>query len=250
MSMALITGASRGIGRAISVALATDGFDLALAYAGDTAAARATQQMCLEAARTAGHADARAELFQADIASAPACEELFEAARTSLGDPAILVNNAGITRDNLLMRMSPEDFDAVIAVNLRAAFLFTRLACRPMMKQRKGRIINITSIVGLGGNIGQANYAASKAGLIGLTKTAAKEVATRGITVNAIAPGFIATDMTGALDDKTRESFLATIPLGRPGTPEDVAALAAFLASDAAAYITGQVIPVDGGMTI
>ncbi|MDR2587397.1 MAG: 3-oxoacyl-[acyl-carrier-protein] reductase [Coriobacteriales bacterium] len=250
MSCALITGAGRGIGRAIAQQLAAQGHDVAINYAGNQQAAEQTVALCLEAAATAGHPAVRARAFRADVADAAACEQLYAEVSEAFGAPTILVNNAGITRDNLMLRMPVEDFDAVIATNLRSAFVLTKLASRAMVKARGGRIINISSVVGITGNAGQANYAASKAGVIGLTKSAARELAGRGVTVNAVAPGFISTDMTAVLDDKTRESLQTSIPLKRLGEPEDIARVVAFLASEAAAYVTGQVIAVDGGMTI
>jgi 3-oxoacyl-[acyl-carrier protein] reductase len=250
MSCALITGAGRGIGRAIARELAAQGHDIAINYAGNREAAEQTEALCLEAARAAGHPAVRVQGFPADVADEAACKQLYTQVCETLGAPGILVNNAGITRDNLMLRMSAADFDAVLATNLRSAFLLTRLAARTMIKARAGRIVNISSIVGLTGNAGQANYAASKAGLIGLTKSAAKELASRGVTVNAVAPGFIRTDMTDALDEGTRNSMLAAIPLKRLGEPRDVAQVVAFLTSDAASYLTGQVITVDGGMTL
>jgi 3-oxoacyl-[acyl-carrier protein] reductase len=250
MTCALITGASRGIGRGIAQELATQGHDIAINYAGNEQAAEQTVALCLEAARAAGHRTSRVQAFRADVADETACTKLYAAVCAQLESPGILVNNAGITRDNLMLRMSTADFDAVLATNLRGAFILTRLSARAMIKARTGRIINIASVVGLTGNAGQANYAASKAGLIGFTKSAARELAGRNVTVNAVAPGFIHTDMTDALDEKIRESLLTDIPLGRLGEPRDVARVVAFLASDAAAYLTGQVIAVDGGMTI
>jgi 3-oxoacyl-[acyl-carrier protein] reductase len=250
MSCALITGAGRGIGRAIAQQLAAQGHNVAINYAGNQQAAEQTVALCLEAAAAAGHHAVRAQAFCADVADAAACEQLYTEVSEAFGAPTVLVNNAGITRDNLMLRMPVEDFDAVIATNLRSAFVLTKLASRAMAKARGGRIINISSVVGITGNAGQTNYAASKAGVIGLTKSAARELAGRGVTVNAVAPGFISTDMTAVLDDSIREGLQASIPLKRLGEPEDIARVVAFLASDAAAYITGQVIAVDGGMTI
>jgi 3-oxoacyl-[acyl-carrier protein] reductase len=250
MSCALITGAGRGIGRAIAQELAAQGHNIAINYAGNQEAAEQTVTLCLKAAAAAGHPAVRAQAFRADVADAAACEQLYAEVSEVFGAPSILVNNAGITRDNLMLRMPVEDFDAVVATNLRSAFLLTKLASRAMAKMRSGRIINISSVVGITGNAGQANYAASKAGVIGLTKSAAREFASRGVTVNAVAPGFINTDMTAVLNDKTRESLQASIPLKRLGDPQDIARVVAFLASEAAAYVTGQVIAVDGGMTI
>lgn len=250
LQTALVTGGSRGIGRAICVALAQQGCSVAINFAGDAAAAEETMQLCQEAARDAGHTSSRFAAFQADIAIASECERLHTEVCETLGSPNILINNAGITRDNLIMRMTLEDFDAVLAVNLRAAFQLCKLASRFMLKQRQGRIINITSVVGLSGNAGQANYAASKAGIIGLTKSLAREFAGRNVTVNAVAPGFIDTAMTKALDEGNRAKLLESIPLQRLGTPQDVAATVAFLSGKEAGYITGQVIAVDGGMTM
>jgi 3-oxoacyl-[acyl-carrier protein] reductase len=247
--VALVTGGSRGIGRAICLALAQAGCDVAINYAGNSTAATEAAETCQAVARQQGHLANRFPTFQADVADPQECERLLAAVSDDLGAVDILVNNAGITRDNLIMRMSLEDFDAVLAVNLRAAFMLSKLASRSMLRRRGGRIINITSVVGLSGNIGQANYAASKAGLIGLSKSLAREFAGRGVTVNAVAPGFIDTAMTEALDQQTRDRLLTAIPLQRLGTPEDVAAVVAFLASDQSGYITGQVIAVDGGMS-
>ncbi len=240
---ALVTGASRGIGRAVALALAAAGADLVLNYASNTTAA---EQVAAEAERSGS----RVLLFRADISRPLEAAELIQAGLNGLGGLDILVNNAGITRDNLLLRMTDQDWEEVLNVNLKGAFNTTRAALRPMIKARRGRIINISSVIGLRGNAGQANYAAAKAGLIGFTKSVAREVGSRHITVNAVAPGFIQTDMTQGLSPAVRERLVSEIPLGRLGTPEDVAALVVFLAGDAAGYITGQVIAVDGGLAL
>jgi len=239
---ALITGASRGIGRAIAEAFARDGAALALVATSaervaDTAAA------CKELGATAVHA------YGLDVRNSADCDALVKQVAGDLDGIDIVVNNAGVTRDNLLMRLSDEDYDAVLDTNLRGAFNITRAAARPLMKSKHGRLINIASIVGIGGNAGQANYAASKGGLIAFTKSVAKELSGRGVTANVIAPGFIETDMTAQLDDKIKEEMQKAIRLGRFGKPDDIANAALFLASDAAAYITAQVLVVDGGLT-
>lgn len=244
---ALITGGSRGIGRAIAVSMASEGYDLVIGYAGNSAKADETRELCFNAASANGK-EIRVISVQADVATQEGAKALIEAAMNEFGRIDVLVNNAGITRDGLLMRMSTEDFDDVIATNLKGAFLMTREVARPMMKQRYGRIINLSSIVGLHGNAGQVNYSASKAGLIGLTKSTAKELASRNITCNAIAPGFINTDMTKEMTDAAKEVTLATIPMKKAGEPSDIANAALFLASEKSSYITGQVLGVDGGM--
>ena len=240
---ALVTGGSRGIGRAICLELAKAGCNVAVNYAGSAAAAEETAAQC----RALG---VRAEAFQADVSSAAACAALVEQVLAAFGRIDVLVNNAGVTRDNLLLRMSEEDYDRVLDTNLKGAVFCCKAVARPMMRQRYGRIVNLSSVVGLRGNAGQVNYSASKAGILGLTKAAAKELAARNITVNAVAPGFIETDMTAVLPEKAKTAMLATIPMAAPGQPEDVARAAAFFARPESAYITGQVLCVDGGMAV
>lgn len=240
---ALVTGASRGIGRAIALRLAAEGASVAINYAGNTAKAEETKA-AIEAA------GGKAALFQADVSDSAQVERMVAAVTEMFGTIDILVNNAGITRDGLLMRMKEEDFDAVLDTNLKGIFHVTKAVSKLMMKKRAGRIVNMASVVGIMGNAGQTNYAAAKAGVIGFTKSAAREFAARGITVNAVAPGFIATDMTAAMPKKAKEATLAAIPLRRMGEPEDVANAVAFLVSDQASYITGQVVKVDGGMVM
>ena len=240
---AIVTGGSRGIGRAVCLELGRRGCNIVLSFAGNTAAADQTVSDC----QALG---VQALAVQGNVADADAVKALFDAALEKFGAIDILVNNAGITRDNLLMLLKEEDFDAVVDTNLKGAFLCMKAAVRPMMKQRRGRIISLSSVVGLRGNAGQVNYAASKAGVIGMTKSLAKELAGRNITVNAVAPGFIDTDMTAVLPDKAKEAILSSIPMARLGAAEDVASAVAFLASDEAGYITGQVLAVDGGMSM
>lgn len=241
--VAIVTGASRGIGRAIALRLAAEGCYVVINYNGSEKKAEEVQQEILQAG-------GEAHIYQCNVADFDACREMFQNTVRKMGHIDILVNNAGITRDGLLMAMSEENFSQVVDTNLKGTFYCIRHAARTMIRQRKGRIINLSSVVGISGNVGQANYAASKAGVIGLTKSAAKELASRGITVNAIAPGFICTDMTQALPEQTREAIGKQIPMGGFGRPEDVAAAAAFFASDEARYITGQVLMVDGGMAM
>ena len=240
---AIVTGGSRGIGRAVCLELARRGCNIVLSFAGNTAAADQTVSDC----QALG---VQALAVQGSVADADAVKALFDAALEKFGAIDILVNNAGITRDNLLMLLKEEDFDAVVDTNLKGAFLCMKAAVRPMMKQRHGRIISLSSVVGLRGNAGQVNYAASKAGVIGMTKSLAKELASRGVTVNAIAPGFIETDMTAAMPEAAKTATLASIPMGRLGQAEDVARAIAFLAAEESGYITGQVLCVDGGMAM
>ena len=240
---ALVTGASRGIGRAIALCLAAEGARVAINYAGNVKAAEEVKAAIEAAGGTA-------ILCQADIADSAAVEAMVANVVKEFGTIDILVNNAGITRDTLLMRMKDEDFAKVLDTNLKGVFYCTKAISKLMMKKRSGRIVNMASVVGLVGNAGQTNYAAAKAGVIGFSKSAAKELASRGITVNIVAPGFIGTDMTAGLPESVKEKMLTDIPLGRMGEPEDVASAVLFLASDQASYITGQVVNVDGGMVM
>ncbi len=240
---ALLTGASRGIGRAIALRLAAEGARVAINYAGNVKAAEEVKAAIEAAGGTA-------ILCRADVADSAAVEAMVADVAKEFGAIDILVNNAGITRDTLLMRMKDEDFAKVLDTNLKGVFYCTKAVAKLMMKKRAGRIVNMASVVGLVGNAGQTNYAAAKAGVIGFSKSAAKELASRGITVNAVAPGFIGTDMTADLPESVKEKALSDIPLGRAGQPEDVANAVLFLASDQASYITGQVVHVDGGMVM
>lgn len=238
---AVITGGTRGIGLAVAKRLAADGYDLLLTYRGDAAAADAARTELASTGR-------RVEVLAADVSTADGAGMAIEGAMQRLGRIDVLVNNAGITRDMLLMRMDDADWDEVLNTNLKGAYLTSKAAIRPMLRQRSGRIVNVSSVIGQVGNAGQANYAAAKAGLIGFTKSLAKEVGSRGITVNAVAPGFIATRMTDGLPEETKKSILERTPLGRYGSPEDVAGAVAFLVGPDAGFITGHVLTVDGGL--
>ena len=243
---AVVTGSSRGIGRAVAEELARAGFDVCVNCSSERGLPAARE---LAVALEAEHGG-RALAVAANVADAAEAEALVAAAHEAFGRVDVLVNNAGITRDGLIARMKEEDFDAVIDVNLKGTFNCCKAAAQRMMKQRYGRIVNLSSVVGVAGNAGQANYAASKAGVIGLTKSIARELAARNVTANAVAPGFIATDMTDALSEKQREAIVGRIASKRLGAPEDVAALVRFLASEEAGYVTGQVICIDGGMSL
>ena len=241
--VALVTGASRGIGRAIAVRLASEGAAIAVNYRVDESAAREV----MHAVETAGVA---CTLVQGDVGVSADASSMVSACVSNLGGIHILVNNAGVSADMLTMRLSEEDWDRVLDTDLKGAFLTTKAALRPMMRQRWGRVINIASVVAYTGNAGQSSYASAKAGLVGLTKSVAREVATRGITANVVAPGLVDTDMTDKLTDEVRQWMLNQVPIGRAGTADEVAGAVAFLASDDAAYITGQTIKVDGGMVM
>ena len=240
---ALVTSASRGIGRAIALALASKGFAVALNYAGSHDAAEAVKKEIEDAG-------GKAFTVQGDVSKSEDVDRIFKTVKDEFGGLDVLVNNAGINRDALLIRMKESNWDDVIATDLKSDFLTTKAAAAMMMRKRKGSIINISSVVGIMGNIGQANYAAAKAGVIGLTKACAKEMAARNIRVNAVAPGFIETAMTDGIPEKIREGMIASIPMGRMGQPEDIARAVCFLASDDASYITGQVLVVDGGLVM
>jgi 3-oxoacyl-[acyl-carrier protein] reductase len=239
----IVTGGGRGIGRAVAVRLAEEGANLAISYRSNDEAAEETAERVREAG-------VKCELFKGDVASPEDVEALFKGVSDAFGRVDILVNNAGITRDNLMMRMKEEEFDEVLRTNLKGTYLCTRAALRPMIRARWGRIVNVSSVVGLVGNAGQANYAASKAGIIGFTKSVAREVAQRGITVNAVAPGYVETELTGSLPENVKDQIRSQVPMGRFGEPEEVAQVVAFLAGEPAGYVTGQTIAVDGGMTM
>lgn len=241
--IALVTGGSRGIGRAIALRLAKDGAKVAISY-------RSNEEAAKETAAEIRAAGGECELFKDDVASAEGVQNLVKGVEETLGAVGILVNNAGITRDNLLMRMKDNEFDDVVATNLRGTYLCTKAVLRGMMRARWGRILNVSSVVGVLGNAGQANYAASKAGVIGFTKSVAREVASRSITVNAIAPGYVETELTGGLSEQVKDRILAQVPMERFGEAGEIADLVAFLAGDGAGYITGQTIAVDGGMAM
>jgi 3-oxoacyl-[acyl-carrier protein] reductase len=241
--VAIVTGGGRGIGRAVAVRLAEAGANLAISYRQDDAAAGDTAQRVREAG-------VECELFKGDVSSPESVEAMFKGVGDAFGRVDILVNNAGITRDNLMMRMKEEEFDEVLRTNLKGTYLCTRAALRPMIRARWGRIVNVSSVVGLVGNAGQANYAASKAGIIGFTKSVAREVAQRGVTANAVAPGYVETELTGGLPENVKDQIRGQVPMGRFGEPEEVAEVVAFLAGEAAGYLTGQTIAVDGGMTM
>jgi 3-oxoacyl-[acyl-carrier protein] reductase len=241
--VAIVTGGGRGIGRAVAVRLAKEGANVAITYRSNDAAAE-------EAAEEVRAAGAQSEIFQGDVATPEDVAALFEGVGEALGRVEILVNNAGLTRDNLMMRMKESEFDEVLRTNLKGTYLCTRAALRPMIRARWGRIVNISSVVGLVGNAGQANHAASKAGIIGFTKSVAREVAQRGITANVVAPGYVETELTQSLTDDIKDQIKSQVPAGRFAEAEEVAGVVAFLAGEDAGYVTGQTLAVDGGMTM
>jgi 3-oxoacyl-[acyl-carrier protein] reductase len=241
--VAVVTGGGRGIGRAVAVRLAEEGANVAISYRSNDAAAE-------EAAEAVRKAGVECEIFKGDVSEPDDVESLFKGVSDAFGRTDILVNNAGITRDNLMMRMKADEFDDVLRTNLGGTYLCTRAVLRPMVRARWGRIVNVSSVVGLVGNAGQANYAASKAGIIGFTKSVAREVAQRGITANAVAPGYVETELTGSLPENVKEAIRTQVPMGRFGEAEEVAEVVAFLVGEQAGYVTGQTIAVDGGMTM
>jgi 3-oxoacyl-[acyl-carrier protein] reductase len=241
--VAVVTGGGRGIGRAVAVRLANEGANVAISYrSNDTAAEEVAEEV-----KAAG---AECEIFKGDVASPEDVDALFKGVGEVLGPVEILVNNAGLTRDNLMMRMKESEFDEVLSTNLKGTYLCTRAALRPMIRARWGRIVNVSSVVGLVGNVGQANYAASKAGIIGFTKSVAREVAQRGITANVVAPGYVETELTSSLSEEVKDQIRGQVPAGRFAEAEEVAEVVAFLAGEGAGYITGQTVAVDGGMTM
>jgi 3-oxoacyl-[acyl-carrier protein] reductase len=241
--VAIVTGGGRGLGRAIASRLAAEGANLVISYRSNDSAAEETAERVREAGVSC-------DLFKGDVSSPEEVEALFKGVGEAFGRVDILINNAGITRDNLMMRMKEEEFDEVLRTNLKGTYLCTRAALRPMVRARWGRIVNVSSVVGLVGNAGQANYAASKAGIIGFTKSVAREVAQRGITVNAVAPGYVETELTASLPEQVKDQIRGQVPAGRFGEPEEVAEVVAFLVGEAAGYVSGQTIAVDGGMTM